>query len=174
MENFLCHIIGKKVAFYDKPNKTIRHVECALLLDDSSPPCCSQCKRYRFNSLNRLLYRHNTKVGHSSRVNYRYLDKKSSVSRMRSMQKELKRRKDALDRMTKKIRSIIERESLPVDRELHSDLVSVMKEHIPDAEKPATDFISLFWKQQLRSFSCKKSTSMKWHPIMIRFCLTAA
>ena len=87
------------------------------------------------------------------------------------MQKELKRRKDALDRMTKKIRSIIERESLPVDRELHSDLVSVMKEHIPDAEKPATNFISLFWKQQLRSFSCKKSTSMKWHPIMIRFCL---
>ena len=85
MENFLCYIIiGKKVAFYDKPNKTIRHVECALLLDDSSPLCRSQCKRYRFNSLNRLLYRHNknhlSKVGHSSRVNYRYLDKKSSVS----------------------------------------------------------------------------------------------
>ena len=49
--NFLCYA-GRKVAYYDKPNKTIRHVECALLLDDSSPPCCSQCKHYRFNSLN--------------------------------------------------------------------------------------------------------------------------
>lgn len=46
------------MAYYDKPNRTIRHVECALLLDDGLPPCCSQCKRYRVNSLNRLLYRH--------------------------------------------------------------------------------------------------------------------
>lgn len=170
----LDHFIGEKVAYYDQVNKTIRHVECALLLDGSSPPCCSQCKHYRFNSLNKLLYRHkknqSSKVGHSSHVNYRYLDKESSVKRMRNMQKELKRRKDALNRKTMKLSNIIEKESLPVDKELHSDLVSIMNNRLPETEKP-DDFKSLFWKQQLQSFSCKNARSMKWHPIMIKFCL---
>lgn len=176
--NAVCRItnllIGQKVAYYDKPNKTIRHVECELLLDDKSPLCCSQCKRYRFNSLNRLLYRHKkncvSKVGHGSHVNYRYLDKRSKIIRMKNLQRELKRRRDELNRKRKIVDKIIQRESLPIDRELHSDLVSIIHNSFPESERPDS-FKSLFWKQQSQSFSCKNTRSIKWHPIMIRFCL---
>ena len=162
------------VAYYEKMNKTIRHIECALLLDDSLPPCCSQCKRYRFNSLNRLLYRHKkssaSRVGLRSHVNYRYLDSRSKVIRMRKLQKELKRKREALNRKNKILSNIIRQGSLPVDKELHSDLVSIMNKHLPKSEKPE-DFKSLFWKQQLQAFSYNSNKSMKWHPVMIRFCL---
>lgn len=69
-----------------------------------------------------------------------------------------------LGRKKKILTNVIQRESLPVDEELHSDLVS-------DKTTKPDNFKSLFWKQQSLSFSCKNSRSMKWHPIMIRFCL---
>lgn len=56
---------------------------------------------------------------------------------------------------------------MPVGKELDSDLMSIMNKNLPQTEKPE----SLFLKQQLQAFNFKNKRSIRWHPIMIKFCL---
>ena len=55
MINSIHYIItGEKVACFDNVHATIRHANCSLLLSGSV--CCEDCKLYKKNTLNRLLY----------------------------------------------------------------------------------------------------------------------
>lgn len=77
--------------------------------------------------------------------------------------------------MTKKIAERAEVVGVTLDSETHSDMVSLMQssdlqqffENLPD-----DSFRQLFWKQQLKAASQKNPRAMKWHPLMIRWCLS--
>jgi len=56
---------------------------------------------------------------------------------------------------------------------MHQDITAIMKsENAKVTSKyPAGLFQHLFWEQQLKAASCKKAQGMRWHPLMIRWCL---
>ncbi len=73
-----------------------------------------------------------------------------------------------MDRMAAKISQIIEVKGVEVDSNTHSDLVQIMKEN---SAKSDNSFQNLFWEQQKKATLLKNARNMKWHPLMIKWCL---
>lgn len=75
--------------------------------------------------------------------------------------------------MKSKLEGLVEKRSTVVDDELHQDLVSIMEDnqgHVNE-QYPPDSFQQVFWKQQRRANNLKKQSSMRWDPLMIRWCL---
>ena len=60
-----------------------------------------------------------------------------------------------------------------VDDELHNDLVATMKENSNSIAGifPEESFANLFWQEQMKAASLKNSHQMRWHPLIIRWCI---
>ena len=60
-----------------------------------------------------------------------------------------------------------------VDESLHQDLCSIMEEKngVVKESFPEGTFRRLFWDEQLRAVQVSDSRQMRWHPMMIRWCL---
>lgn len=56
---------------------------------------------------------------------------------------------------------------------MHDDVCTIMKQENDEIIRlyPEGSFQRLFWSQQLDASQVKKSSSMKWHPLMIKWCL---
>ncbi len=75
--------------------------------------------------------------------------------------------------MKAKIEQVAEEKGIEVDEATHNDLSEIMKESsttLKDAF-PVGSFQTLFWEQQQKTSSLKDSRSMKWHPLIIKWCL---
>ena len=169
------------IAYIDRellPAPTIRHVECEVLLTAGSKQqqCCRACCRHR-GSLRSLLSRRKvaspktTTLAHSH-TNDRYLStpkRKEKVKRQRVNLKEQRRRIRKLKRTVKKLT----RDGMMVDNATHEDLVTIMEENVKEvaSKYPEKSFPRLFWSQQLQAAKQKNSKSMKWHPVMVRWCI---
>ena len=71
------------------------------------------------------------------------------------------------------LKKCIQRDSLPVDNQLHSDLLSIVnkKKSLSEGNDNFQRFKELFWKQQEQAFSKKNPRSIRWHPLVIKWCL---
>ena len=60
-----------------------------------------------------------------------------------------------------------------MDESTHNELVTIMRENRDKVKSvyPENSFPQLFWNQQLLVASKTKACSMKWHPMMVRWCL---
>ena len=60
-----------------------------------------------------------------------------------------------------------------MDSDSHEDLLAIMKENSEKvvAKHPDNSFARLFWSQQLKVAQQKSSRSMRWHPVMVRWCI---
>ena len=64
----------------------------------------------------------------------------------------------------------LEKANVEVDHELSNDFSKILNS-ADDAE--ITPFMKLFWEQQKKLFS-SSSTGVRYHPMIIRFCLSLA
>ena len=169
--------LGKKVAYYDEDHSTVRHVDCSLLLEGSV--CCNHCKKYQKNTLNKLLHRMNNKSAAdkentSSHINHRFMDSESKTARIKALKLELQKKTKALRRMEGILQERIRNECVPVDDSLHDDLLAIMDKHITledEGDEQGMDFQKIFWKQQRQAFSKKCAKSVRWHPLIVKWCL---
>ena len=125
-----------------------------------------------------MLHRHlkssETDSSHpESHTNYRFLgtpEKHERLQRLRQKARVLelhcKRTKERLERA-------IEERGTQVDADLHGDLSNIMIENSPTVTEtyPPDSFAHIFWEQQHKASLMKDSRSMKWEPMMIRWCL---
>ena len=60
-----------------------------------------------------------------------------------------------------------------VDEGLHGDLVAIVRENSSKVSQMYEEgtFQRVFWEQQERSAQVKSSNSIRWDPLMIRWCL---
>lgn len=181
--SYQCVYVGsKKSAFCDDrftSSNTIRTSSCVVLFSPKDPHtdsrCCS-CHGYR-KTLNSMLFRHkkcdrgSTEL--SSHTNYRYFNTPEKVNRLEKLHKHARTSQQRIKRLKKKIASIVEDKGVEVDKEIHEDLSSIMKENSPKVTEayPADSFARIFWEQQLKASAVKDARSMKWEPMMIRWCL---
>ena len=72
-----------------------------------------------------------------------------------------------------KLRERIEVEGQQMDEETSSDLKQIMDENNNqiEAQYPKDSFMYLFWRQQREAVAKKDLRGMRWHPLMIRWCL---
>ena len=75
--------------------------------------------------------------------------------------------------LREKIRKIKAMCGETVDDSLHNDLVTIMKDNSDQINKayPEGSFRRLFWEEQFKAASLSDSRQMKWHPVIIKWCL---
>ena len=167
------------VAFKDTrglPYSTVRHTECSLLLDDSSDSTrCPKCASYRAQ-LNVLTCRWNKRSDNSkpqSHANYRYLSDSEKDGRMRNLHHSNRVSQRRIAHLESKLKERIELEGEQVEESMSADLEQIIREndHHIEAQYGKDTFMHLFWKQQKDALSRKNTKGMRWHPLMIRWCL---
>jgi len=64
-------------------------------------------------------------------------------------------------------------DGMDLDEELHNDLIQLIKDHSKDVESTFDEgtFQRLFWSQQQTANSLQNSKSMRWHLLIIKWCL---
>ena len=179
---FILFIGTQCVAFYDCKRKTIQSEECLLLLPQSegSNPVkyCGPCEECR-QVLNRLLYRtsyegkDNDNTSINSHTNYRFLSTPEKMTRMKRMHSHIRVAQQQISRLNARIEKLIEDRGTVVDDELSEYLTEITEEKSDAIAQSHADgsFAKSFWEQQCKALLLKKMPSMRWDPIMIRWCL---
>lgn len=76
-------------------------------------------------------------------------------------------------RLKLKLQEAIEKDGVVVDSATHTDLQEIMSNHETQITTmyPEDSFQHIFWRQQQQAAKVKKSCSMRWHPLVIKWCL---
>ena len=178
----LCTLLGSLVAYRDEEANTIRHVNCQYLLKSvSSGNRCNSCVTFRNNTLRRELNRMKEResdetrdpASPSSHTNYRFLTTPERNERMQRLHKVVRAKTKSLEAMRKGISRILQNNSVKMDSDTHNDLLSIMRSYTAAVNKKFGEesFQALFWQQQLQASSLGNLRSMRWHPVMIKWCL---
>lgn len=130
-------------------------------------------------------------ISHTSHVNYRliyvvpiycsylmltqHLTVSTVVKHLVHLRREYRKTSLAYCRLKDKIVQSCDDNGIRVNEGLHNDLKAIteMSESTKLAQGlPKDSFLSIFWQQQSKAASLTKSNNMKWHPLMIRWCLS--
>ncbi|KAL5470914.1 hypothetical protein EMCRGX_G028971 [Ephydatia muelleri] len=166
---------GYIVAFLDTSDPhgrcTIRHNKCHIVLSNDSRTnsvFCMLCL-YRL----KLLVQRSRPPQSSERKNYRY----QSVPELLHTLDELKHRNRILtkyaSRLKMKIEKAVEPELVCLDDEVNGYIKDTTEtpQYLSNiAALPGSSFQRIFWMQQVEAAK-KKKRGVRWHPLMIRWCL---
>jgi len=108
-----------------------------------------------------------------SHVNYRYLLTPEKDQRLRELHSQHRNTTKCLKRLQHKLAVMIEEKGISVDESVHGDLTQIMNECADKvaAEHQVGSLARVFWEQQLKAASCKDQRQMRWHPLMVKWCL---
>lgn len=97
------------------------------------------------------------------------------MTRMRKLHSDAKVAQQRVKRLSEKLAIRTELNGIAVDPELHCDLSSICNDTASNSlileKHPPGSFGHIFWEQQQKACSIKNPRSMKWHPLMIRWCI---
>ena len=152
-------------------NKTIRHVNCSMLVKPDG--ICEQCKLYKKNSLLRQL---NHLCSASSHVNYRFLTSIQKDEHLKALHSEFREKCRQLHSLEKKIQQLHEKEAVTLDDDSDCDMRALVEKYSSivmssQPENSNRSFQYLFWKQQLDAITKSDAQSIRWHPLIIKWCL---
>lgn len=63
----------------------------------------------------------------------------------------------------------LQKSSIEIDNELSKELITILEAE----QSKVTPFMKLFWQEQQKMFQ-KSSTGVRYHPMVIRFCVSLA
>ena len=178
-------------------SSTIRHKDCQLLLaDENQGVRCPECVSYRSTlTVQTTRVQTQNNASPSSHVNHRYgsytqfniwlwscvmygcnryQPLPTLINRLGQLQHQYRVISKQLDRLKKKIEEVTEVSGVVLDEQSHQDF----KQLVTSSESsqffdslPKDSFQSIFWQQQVEAASKKNARNMRWHPLMIRWCL---
>ena len=140
---------------------------------------CDQCAEYR-QILLVLNRRQQVKVPTtslrtlaSSHTNYRYLSSPEKTERLKQLHHQNRIFTMQMSRLKLKLEKVIYQRGVTVDDDMSTDLCTIMKEEQQHVEKefPQGSFQRIFWDQQREVTTKRDPRGMRWHPLMIKFCL---
>ncbi len=157
----------------------IRHAECHFFMDPTSLKTrCQQCSHFRDSFLRCALRRCSEKdstgvCAPGSHANYRYLDHGQLTERARNLHSLLHNKSRAHARLHDAVAHSFNSGSLPLCSEVGADMKVLMEKYSAEVMSTCEEdsFKQIFWKQQLKSLSLKNRKSMRWHPLIIKWCL---
>ena len=108
-----------------------------------------------------------------SHVNYRFLCTPEKDVRLQRMHSELRCTKLQKKRLKQKLEEAIEKDGVVIDPATHDDLQTIVADNEAElaTKYPDNSFQYIFWKQQEEAARMKNASSMRWHPLMIKWCL---
>lgn len=146
-----------------------------LILESSESERCERCKMYR-KTLNKAVGRKrqgsSKDTAHTSHTNHRYLNPDEKTDRIKELQHKNRMSQKRIARLTRKIEEQTAKSGVCLDDGMNDDLKTIIREEEKDVLElyPKDSFLHLFWQHQKEALS-KNPKGMRWHPMMIRWCL---
>ena len=76
------------------------------------------------------------------------------------------------DRLQRKIAAAADKANVIIDEGIQNDLVAITANSVKFIDDlPPDSFKHIFWQQQFEAAAQKDPCTMRWHPLMIRWCL---
>lgn len=158
-------------------NRTLRCNECELLVTNNR---CDACKEYRctLRALHSQWLRQQKKIAShasiSSHTNFRYLKTPERQQRIRRLRNEIVNRRKEVERLKSCVNVATEQHGIYIEDALETDIKLIMEEKGNEIRKTynADSFQCIFWNQQLELLKLKDKRQIRWHPMMIRWCLS--
>ncbi len=171
---------GQTVAYLDHSRvelngtsyfQTVRSSQCQLIGNVAK---CDPCKKYRTN-LRAIHNRwHKRQISSTSaHTNERYLNTPEKTAKLSKLRNKLRAAKQEVKKLREKIKEMTDKNGITVDENLHTDLISAMKNNQASVNSVYSEgsFARLFWEEQLKAASVTDSKQMRWHPVMVKWCL---
>lgn len=156
---------------------TIRHKDCEVLVAEREMRCPA-CTGYRpslraISSRDLRAVEADQRTAPDSHTNYRYLSTPEKDRRLSRLHAATRNTKKSITHMQARLAEVSETSGISVDPGIHDDMVTVMEAHTQDIhQRHAPDtFARLFWDQQLQASRAKTTSGMRWHPLMIKWCI---
>ena len=142
----------------------VRTKECQMLICDKN--ICAPCM-YHINRKNQEL---NMKQANLKKPAKRKAPiSKTAPQRVLLTLQQHRLHCSQLEQKIENMKSELETSSVQIDNELNNDFINILS----DSNTKITPFMNLFWQQQKKLFQCK-STGVRYHPMIIRYCLSLA
>ena len=127
---------------------------------------CESCK-----SINKACLRSQTATSHKMSQPAKLFApiSQTSTARIKLTLQNQRLRCSQLEKEIEKMRNELANSSVEIDHGMSNDFVKILS----DANENMTPFMSLFWQQQKQLF-CSCSHGVRYHPMVIRFCLSLA
>ena len=166
----------------EKYPRTICTTACELLVQGTK---CVACKQYR--STLRSLHSRKLKLPKSdttavsSHSNICYLKTPERRKRMTRLKvavdaktAEVNRKMKEIELLKSKSRKSTNRCGIYVTKEFEDNLTKIMEEYNDQIcqKYPSDSFHHIFWSQQLEALRVRDKRQIRWHPMMIRWCLS--
>ena len=154
--------------------QTVRTTSCELLVHGVK---CDSCKTYRAmlrTRYNRWCHRRSEQISETtSHANERYMKTPEKKAKLGKMKARTHAAEQEIRKLQQKIEQLTEKQGESVNIALHTDLLSIMHEKTDEIEKayPKGSFRRLFWEEQFRAACAKDPRQVRWHPLIIRWCL---
>ena len=149
--------------------RTIRTSHCDILIHGEKCESCSQFKPTLRAMHSRWLKKPQSPRTPKKFANNRYLNTPDKLKKLKSLQA----RAAFLQREVHLLAGKVSTSAVPVDAALNAHLLHKMEEGSKSIAKsfPEGSFKRLFWDQQLQAARLSDARQMRWHPVMIRWCL---
>ena len=148
---------------------TIRTSSCEIITKSGR---CKSCNAYRKNL--RMAHSRWTKKGSPQKcANDRCLNTPQRVKKLNTLRSRVCVAKKEVKRLRAKVEKLTEMNGVTVDEPLHNELSTIVSGNDTSIEKdfPQGTFRRLFWDEQKKAAKVKNARQMRWHPMMIRWCL---
>ena len=153
---------------------TVRTGSCELVGKSQK---CSSCKSYRDTlraMYNRWCKRRTCEMSDtSSHSNERYLNTPEKKAKMSKLKQRAHMAEKEIQKLRVRIAELTQQQGDSIDPILHGDLLTIMNENYDQIKQayPEGSFARLFWEEQLKAASVKDPRQIRWHPLMIKWCL---
>ena len=142
------------------------------------PLRCKECSSFRASlrvrSI-RLQRRSHGRTDPSSSVPYCTLSNMEMQEKMKNLHQELRKVQKQQDRLKKRMIEMIDKHGILVDEQTSYDLKQIIIENEGDQNacklKNQNSFQHLFSQQQKIAASKQNLKGMRWHPLMIKWCI---
>ena len=142
-----------------------RSQSCSLLVPDVTQPC-RNCKCLNVRVMSEI---NRKKVNLEAPVKLKAPIKFTSSEKVKLTLQQHRLENIQLHSQIDKMKSALENCSQKFNPELNNDLISIFSG--TDQQK-IPPFMKLFWKEQQRYLKCSTSSTIRYHPIIIKYCLS--
>lgn len=105
--------------------------------------------------------------------NNRYLSTPQKAKKLVHLQARALSAERELRVLSERLSAATNANNVVVDPQLHGDLKSIMEDNYSKVleDFPEGSFQRLFWEQQIKAARVSGAKGMRWHPMMVRWCL---
>ena len=155
---------------------TIRSVKCPVLTDRRTK--CLECASFGYVLKKRSDRAKNRStddiVFHHSSYKHKHMSRNELCRKINQQKTEINSLQHEVWKLKREISQEIQKKGVTVQKHEHKELSELMAVCTPEFQKAFPDSNSrqrLFWEQQMDHHQKPDSRGMRWHPMIIRWCL---